>query len=48
MWALLNSDEDTIVEIIINPKPMTIGGIQHPKEIFTLLMRAYVSVCLIL
>tara|TARA_R110002167_G_scaffold33872_1_gene108411 strand:- start:25 stop:882 length:858 start_codon:yes stop_codon:yes gene_type:complete len=36
MWALLNSDEDTIEEIIINPKPMTIGGIQHPKGIFTL------------
>ena len=25
MWALLNSDEDTIVEIISNPKP------QNPK-----------------
>ena len=36
MWALLNSDEDTIEEIIINPRPMTISGIQHPKEIFTL------------
>ena len=36
MWALLNSDEDTIEEIIINPRPITIGGIQHPKEIFTL------------
>ena len=36
MWALLNSDEDTIVEIISNPKSMKIGGIQHPRNIFTL------------
>ena len=36
MWALLNSDEDTIVEIINNPKPMTIDGIQHPRGIFKL------------
>jgi hypothetical protein len=36
MWALLNSDEDTIVEIINNPKPMTIDGIQHPRGIFNL------------
>jgi len=36
MWALLNSDEDTIVEIIDNPKPMTISGIQHPRGIFNL------------
>ena len=36
MWALLNSDEDTIVEIINNPKPMTISGIQHPRALFTL------------
>ena len=36
MWALLNSDEDTIIEIINNPKPMTISGIQHPKGIFSL------------
>ena len=36
MWALLNSDEDTIVEIISNPKPMTIDGIQHPRGIFNL------------
>ena len=36
MWALLNSDEDTIVEIIHNPKPMTISGIQHPRDIFNL------------
>jgi len=36
MWALLNSDEDTIVEIINNPKPMTIGGIQYSKDIFNL------------
>ena len=36
MWALLNSDEDTIVETILNPKPMTIGGIQYSKDIFNL------------
>jgi hypothetical protein len=36
MWALLNSDEDTIVEIINNPKSMTIDGIQHPRALFTL------------
>jgi len=36
MWALLNSDEDTIVEIISNPKPITIDGIQHPRGIFNL------------
>ena len=36
MWALLNSDEDTIVEIINNPKSMTIDGIQHPRGIFNL------------
>ena len=36
MWALLNSDEDAIVEIISNPKPMTIDGIQHPRGIFNL------------
>jgi len=36
MWALLNSDEDTIVEIISNPKPMTIDGIQYPRGIFNL------------
>jgi hypothetical protein len=36
MWALLNSDEDTIVEIISNPKPMTISGIRYPRNIFNL------------
>ena len=36
MWALLNSDEDTIVQTITNPKPMTIGGIQYSRDIFKL------------
>jgi hypothetical protein len=36
MWALLNSDEDTIVEIINNPKPMTISGVRYPRNIFPL------------
>jgi len=36
MWALLNSDEDTIVQTITNPKAMTISGIQHPRGIFKL------------
>jgi len=36
MWALLNSDEDTIVETIFNPKAMTIGGIQYSRDIFKL------------
>jgi hypothetical protein len=36
MWAKLNSDEDTIEEIISHPKPMTIDGIQHPRGIFNL------------
>jgi len=36
MWALLNSDEDTIVQTITNPKAMTIGGIQYSRDIFKL------------
>ena len=36
MWALLNSDEDAIVEIISNPKQMTVAGINHPKTLFKL------------
>jgi len=36
MWALLNSDEDTILETILNPKPITIGGIQYSRDIFNL------------
>jgi len=36
MWALLNSDEDTIVEIISNPKQMTVAGVNHPKALFKL------------
>ena len=36
MWAKLNDAEDTIEEIISNPKPITIDGIQHPRGIFNL------------
>jgi hypothetical protein len=36
MWALLNSDEDAIVEIISNPKQMTVAGVTHSKALFTL------------
>jgi len=36
MWAKLNSDGDTIEEIIVNTKAMTVDGIAHPKALFTL------------
>jgi len=36
MWAKLNSDEDTIEEIISHPKQMTVAGISHPKALFKL------------
>ena len=36
MWAKLNSDEDTIEEIIVNMKGMLVDGINHPKALFTL------------
>ena len=36
MWALLNSDEDAIVEIISNPKNMTVAGVNHPRTLFKL------------
>jgi len=36
MWAKLNDAEDTIEEIISNPKAMTIGGIQYSRDIFKL------------
>ena len=36
MWALLNSDEDAIVEIISNPKNITVAGINHPRTLFKL------------
>jgi len=32
MWAKLNSDKDTIEEIIVNPKTMTVDGITHPVD----------------
>ena len=34
MWALLNDAEDTIEEIISNPKPMVIDNITHSRQIF--------------
>jgi len=34
MWAKLNSDKDTIEEIIVYPKSMTIDGIKHPRQMF--------------
>ena len=36
MWAKLNSDEDTIEEIIVKAKGMIVDGINHPKALFTL------------
>ena len=36
MWAKLNSDKDTIEEIIVNPKTMTVDGITHPRTLFSL------------
>ena len=36
MWALLNSDEDAIVEIISNPKNITVAGVNHPRTLFKL------------
>ena len=36
MWAKLNSDKDTIEEIIVNPKTITVDGITHPKTLFSL------------
>ena len=36
MWAKLNSDKDTIEEIIVNPKSMIVDGITHPKTLFSL------------
>ena len=36
MWAKLNSDKDTIEEIIVHPKSMTVDGITHPRTLFSL------------
>ena len=36
MWAKLNSDKDTIEEIIAHPKTMTVDGITHPRTLFSL------------
>jgi len=36
MWAKLNSDKDTIEEIIVNTKQMLVDGISHPKTLFKL------------
>ena len=34
MWAKLNSDKDTIEEIISNPKEMIIDDVRHPRALF--------------
>ena len=36
MWAKLNSARNTIEEIIVNAKEITVDGIKHPKALFTL------------
>ena len=36
MWAKLNSDRDTIEEIISYPKKMLVDEINHPEALFTL------------
>ena len=36
MWAKLNSDRDTIEEIISYPKKMLVAEINHPEALFTL------------
>ena len=36
MWALVNADDNSIVEVISNAKPITINSVKHPKGIFTL------------
>ena len=36
MWAKLNSARNTIEEIIVNAKEITVNGIKHPKALFTL------------
>ena len=35
MWAKLNSDKDTIEEIISNPKEMVIDDVRHPRALFS-------------
>ena len=35
MWAKLNSDKDTIEEIISNPKEMIIDDVRHPRALFS-------------
>ena len=35
MWARLDNSNE-VLEVIRYPKPMTLGGVQHPKNIFTL------------
>ena len=35
MWAKLNSDKDTIEEIISNPQEMVIDDVRHPKALFS-------------
>tara|TARA_R110002020_G_scaffold94475_1_gene227283 strand:+ start:810 stop:1439 length:630 start_codon:yes stop_codon:yes gene_type:complete len=35
MWARLDASKE-VLEIIATPKPMTLNGVQHPKNIFNL------------
>ncbi len=35
MWAKLNSDKDTIEEIISSPKEMVIDDVRHPRALFS-------------
>tara|TARA_R110002012_G_scaffold161126_2_gene323304 strand:- start:76 stop:648 length:573 start_codon:yes stop_codon:yes gene_type:complete len=36
MWALVNAEDNSIVEVISNAKTITINEVKHPKSIFTL------------
>ena len=36
MWAKLNTNKDTIEEIIIHPKTMVVDGTTHPKSLFNI------------
>lgn len=35
MWAIVNTDDNSVTEVIQNPKAVTINGVQHPKQIFS-------------
>ena len=34
MWAKLNDAGDTIEEVLLSPKSLTINGVKHPRQIF--------------